>query len=295
MTGVQLPCSLDRLLPHEPPMRWLDELVSYEPDRGEAVARIPADHLLADTSGALHRLAAIELIAQAAAAHEGYRRALEGRPVGGGFLAGVRDFSAVAAPRIGEVVTAVVRRTQSIGAMEFVHGHVECDGRRLAEGDLLFFLSDDLVPDELHGVAASPPASAAPAAGEGVLPALESSLCDLDREGRRAVYSFPRSFPAFSGHFPTLPILPAVVAVVCAAEMVAILETEPVGITFVKRAKFTRAIPPEAEVEVVCSPAEGEAPRLWRLQLSCGGERAAVVTLGEATPPSDSSTGGDGC
>ena len=68
-------------------MLLLDALEKFTDERGEAVGRVSENHLFAAVGKQLDPVVTIEMIAQSAAAHEGYRRRQDGRVVGGG-LAG---------------------------------------------------------------------------------------------------------------------------------------------------------------------------------------------------------------
>ncbi len=273
MTAPGLPCPLSELVPHQPPMRWLDELEVFTAEAGEVVGIVADDHLFAGADRHLHPAALIELVAQGAAAHEGYKGLLEGRPVGGGFLAGIRAFRIHASPRCGDSLRVCAHRTLAIGAIEQVKGQVLRGSEVLAEGELLFFLSQEPVPDE---IASDSPTAVLGEDGhsrQSLLPALAE--CQLSSQPGSAVYSFAPSFPAFRGHFPDFPLLPAVVGL--AAAMEAVASAAGSSPQFIKRAKFMRPILPGAEVTVDYK----KRGKLWQTNLEVAGAAVAKITMGE--------------
>jgi predicted hotdog family 3-hydroxylacyl-ACP dehydratase len=77
-------------MPHQPPMRFIDEVVRVEDARIVCRSHITESHLLLDR-GRATPLLAIELFAQAAAALMVYRAQTAGAPPTGGFLLGTRQ------------------------------------------------------------------------------------------------------------------------------------------------------------------------------------------------------------
>lgn len=287
MRRLQLPIPLTELVPHRPPMLWLNELVEYSDDRGRAVGTMQPDHFFADGRGVLHPSASIELIAQAAAAHEGCRRRMSGQAIGGGFLVGVRNFTLRRAPSCGEEVVVAAERRWAVGPMHMTRGSVWASGDLLAEGELTFFLSEDLAPPELRGAAGKEGPGGQGASG-GPLPvtsleALAQALQPSAQDADLATIRFDASFPAFRGHFPGFPVLPAVVAVLTSAELVR-LRTRGAVLGNVRRAKFSRAIMPGATVTVECQADETPEASDWQVRLLVDDGVAALILLGIASP-----------
>ena len=280
MEKLQLPVSLVELVPHRPPMLWLDQLVEFSEDWGRVVGHVPPGHLFADGTGALHPSASIELLAQAAAAHEGYRRRIGGQPVGGGFLVGIRNFALRRAPRFDEELTVTAERRWTAGPMQVTSGSVRDAEGVLAEGEMTFFVSEESVPGELQVVGARDGAAAGNRADPcTAVQALALELDSGERESGPLRVCFSPSFPAFSGHFPGFPVLPAVVEVLVGAELLS-RKSPGTVLRSVRRAKFARAITPGTTVTVECrqeGPAEaGE----WRIRLLVDEEVAAMVWFG---------------
>ena len=280
MGKLQLPVSLVELVPHRPPMLWLDQLVEFSEDRGRAVGHVPPGHLFADGAGALHPSASIELLAQAAAAHEGYRRRSGGQPVGGGFLVGIRNLALHRSPRCNEELTVTAERRWTAGPMQVTSGTVRDAEGVLAEGEMTFFVSEERVPVELQVAGARDGA----ATGERAQPctAVQALALELDsgeRESGPLGVCFGPSFPAFFGHFPGFPVLPAVVEVLAGAELLS-RKVPGTVLRSVRRAKFARAITPETTVTIECQQEGPVEAGEWRIRLLVDEEVAAMLWLG---------------
>jgi len=260
-------------------MRLLDRLAVYTPERGEAQGCISQHHLFHTRETSLHPLVSIELLAQGAAAHEGYRRLLEGKQIGGGFLAGVREFTIIRAPCIGEKIRTIAERAFSIGELEVVRGEVVCNDECIARGELVFYLNDELrLP--VDAPATSP--QLAPRDSQLTLSqTLPGCLQSLDREAMQATFVLSPSLPAFSGHFPDFPVLPAVVSMMCAELALTELEGARPDLGFVKNAKFNHPITPGETLEIFSQRSTAQGHSWYRCHLQTSHGRVGRITWGE--------------
>jgi 3-hydroxymyristoyl/3-hydroxydecanoyl-(acyl carrier protein) dehydratase len=291
------PLALLGRLPHRPPMLWLDSLVKADDAEGTAVGVVGADNPFLLPDGRLDPLAAVELVAQAAAALAANRDGAAIR----GFLVGVRafDFENFAAYP-GAAVQVRVRRGKSFEQLASHHGVVEIDGRPFAAGEIKVFATDVAVAGSagvptgnsaVAGSAGVPTGNSAVAGNAGVptgnsavagsagvptgnsgdlaperalfpgrlgtgAPPAGSSIHPLPgRWGRvtadGATYELDASFPAFRGHFPGEPILPAVA--LCALALHAARAASPSAILRrIPFAKFTRPVAPGERLTIAC-------------------------------------------
>jgi len=95
----------------------------------------------------------------------------------------------------------------------------------------------------------------------------------------RQRYVFGPEFPAFVGHFPRQPVLPAVLQIMAAGLLVEAatgLSLLPIAI---ERAKFVTPIPPAALVEISCRRSAGPAGDLWDVRIVADGQPAASFFL----------------
>jgi radical SAM protein with 4Fe4S-binding SPASM domain len=148
-----LPCAAGPLVPHAPPMRMVDELL--EIGERSAVTRytVPADSPFADGSGRLAGEAALEIIAQAAAALNGYRNRQgggDGRPEG--LLLGCRELRVEGEIRAGDRIEVRLRKLARLGPFGIVSAEVHGRGTRLASGEIKLW-------HPARGETASPPSA----------------------------------------------------------------------------------------------------------------------------------------
>lgn len=78
------------LVPHEPPMLLVDELVEWSPERARVRARVRAGNPFVE-AGRAPALVLLEIMAQAVAAAGGMLQHQRGKPARRGFLLGTRE------------------------------------------------------------------------------------------------------------------------------------------------------------------------------------------------------------
>jgi 3-hydroxymyristoyl/3-hydroxydecanoyl-(acyl carrier protein) dehydratase len=137
---------LDELLPHRPPMRWVERVEQIAPEGGACTARIPADCALV-RGGSIPAVAALELAAQAAALFEALRCdrvPLEAPPVG--YLVGARGVRfARASLAAGETLHVAVQRTGSAPPLTTFDFEVGTEGAVVASGSVSTWLAIEAV------------------------------------------------------------------------------------------------------------------------------------------------------
>lgn len=85
---------------------------------------------------------------------------------------------------------------------------------------------------------------------------LENALraCFECTDGEKFVYCIPENFPAFEGHFPGNPLLPAVCQMGLCADAVSRQTGKQADVKSVARAKFMRPLLPGARVQITLTP-----------------------------------------
>lgn len=76
----------------------------------------------------------------------------------------------------------------------------------------------------------------------------------VSASGNRFLYHIAPDFPAFNGHFPGNPLLPAVCQMGLCADALSRLTGKPLEIKSVCRSKFMRPVLPGADVQLTLSP-----------------------------------------
>ncbi len=93
-------------------------------------------------------------------------------------------------------------------------------------------------------------------------------------------YCFSSDFLGFSGHFPSFPILPAMVQVLIARKTAEEFSGHPLNLLRLDKAKFRMRIMPEQEVEVLCreKPSDEDACFDVRIRLHEGVASSFILT-----------------
>jgi len=79
-------------------------------------------------------------------------------------------------------------------------------------------------------------------------------VCFQSAQENRFIYKIPADFPAFSGHFPGNPLLPAVCQMGLCADAVSRQTGKKMEVCGVFRSKFMRPVLPGAQVVVSLFP-----------------------------------------
>ena len=108
-----------------------------------------------------------------------------------------------------------------------------------------------------------------------------AAVGDIERRADGSVrqrYVFSADFPGFSGHFPGRPILPAVLQIMAANQLVEAAMGQHLQSATIERAKFVQPIVPGAVVEITCRRLPGAAD-LWETRIDSDRQAAASFYL----------------
>ncbi len=141
--GKVLPQPVEPFMPHRLPMRMVDRLLRCSDERAEVEAWLDANHLLIGEDGRLEPLAALELLAQAQAAAQGYRDWLAHKPVRTGYLVGISNFELLATAGVGERLLVRVTTCAELGDFALIEGEILAEDRILARGSLKLWLKPE--------------------------------------------------------------------------------------------------------------------------------------------------------
>lgn len=139
-TDLTLPMPAQALIPHRPPMRLVERLLSYADGIGVVEAQLPPECLLAAPDGGVDEAALVELLAQGYAAIKGYDDLLNGKEISRGYLVGVRKLRLTGRARAGERLLVHIRTVGSFEGFAVADGEVERDGYLLASGTLKLWI-----------------------------------------------------------------------------------------------------------------------------------------------------------
>ena len=129
---------IESLVPHRPPMRWVDALIDCTDTTASATACFNADHF-AVAEGKVLESALVECVAQTLAAAMGHRAQAKGEPgtIGdSGMLVSVSAFRILSPPQVGKPVRIEVQEIKRFGPMLLVSGRISCEGHVIASGEL---------------------------------------------------------------------------------------------------------------------------------------------------------------
>ena len=108
-----------------------------------------------------------------------------------------------------------------------------------------------------------------------------AAIGEIERRADGSVrqrYVFNADFPGFSGHFPGRPILPAVLQIMAANQLVEAATGQRLLSAAIERAKFLQPIVPGAVVEITCRRLPGAAD-LWEARIDSDSQAAASFYL----------------
>ena len=108
-----------------------------------------------------------------------------------------------------------------------------------------------------------------------------AAIGEIERRADGSVrqrYVFNADFPGFSGHFPGRPILPAVLQIMAANQLVEAATEQRLLSAAIERAKFLQPIVPGAVVEITCRRLPGAAD-LWEARIDSDRQAAASFYL----------------
>ncbi len=137
-----MPVAIENLIPHRPPMRWINTLTECTATTATATGSF-GENDFAVADGKVLETALVECVAQTVAAALGQRAQTGGERKSGaganGMLVSVSNFKITSRPAAGKILNIEVRETRRLGPMLMVSGKISCDGALVAAGDLSLY------------------------------------------------------------------------------------------------------------------------------------------------------------
>jgi predicted hotdog family 3-hydroxylacyl-ACP dehydratase len=132
--------SIEQLIPHRAPMRWVDALIACTETTATATTMFTANHF-AVANRAVIETALVECMAQTVAAALGQRMRASGKPgaANNGMLAAVSNFKIHSSPPMNLELTIEVREVKRLGPMLMIAGTISCGTRLIATGELSLY------------------------------------------------------------------------------------------------------------------------------------------------------------
>jgi predicted hotdog family 3-hydroxylacyl-ACP dehydratase len=132
--------TIEQLLPHRPPMRWVEALTDCTDTTATATVRFTKEHF-AVAADRVIEAALIECMAQTVAAALGQRMQTGGKPAAAnhGMLAAVSNFKILAAPPLDQTLQVEVTEVKRLGPMLMIAGKITYGTQLIATGDLSLY------------------------------------------------------------------------------------------------------------------------------------------------------------
>ena len=136
-----MPAAIENLIPHRPPMQWIQALTDCTATTATATACF-GENDFAVADGAVLETALVECVAQTVAAALGQRAQASGGksgPAANGMLVAASNFKILSRPLAGQTLQIEVRETKRLGPMLLISATISCDGQVAAAGELSLY------------------------------------------------------------------------------------------------------------------------------------------------------------
>ena len=135
-----MPFEIETLLPHRPPMQWIESLDECTDTEAKATVRFSKDHFAVADMAVLES-ALVECVAQTVAAALGCRARQQGNAgkPGAGMLAAVSNFKIAKRPPLDAPLEIVVKEVKRLGPMLMVSGKITHQADLIASGELSLY------------------------------------------------------------------------------------------------------------------------------------------------------------
>ncbi len=111
---------------------------------------------------------------------------------------------------------------------------------------------------------------------------IESSVTELSTDGTGALsktFRFEEDFPGFQGHFPDMPIVPAIAQMLAAQSIIEEATQQSLRLKSVTRAKYMEKLGPSLDIVVNCQPRSGDGKHRYLVKVSTGGTKASSFRM----------------
>ena len=233
----------EKFLPHRQPMLFIDSLAEFSEKNARAEIKINENNIFLNREGVLDPLAGVEFIAQTAAlfsARSMFQKS--GKPFSG-LLVGFRDFEFFHPLKSGESVSVEIEKDDEIGSFALFSGRISSNGKVALSGTIKVW----------HGTNEAPPAVKEKSVIEksSLEKQISESIKSVEKINNtiQGTLSFDAGFKGFEGHFPGMPVLPAVVLM----KSVIMLLNEKYALKKISAAKFSKSVLPGDILKVSAS------------------------------------------
>jgi radical SAM protein with 4Fe4S-binding SPASM domain len=139
-----LPVDASQLVPHKQPMLLVDRLLEIRERESLSEMIVRADMIFVGKDGKLDDASYPEIISQALAAHEGFRKLGSRNPQQEGFLLGIKNLEIAGSARVGDTLRISVFKVAKYGGFGIVRGEVRNGNTLIASGEVKVWQEDGM-------------------------------------------------------------------------------------------------------------------------------------------------------
>jgi radical SAM protein with 4Fe4S-binding SPASM domain len=137
-----LPVNVARFIPHKPPMLLIDRILEVKERASVSEMIVRADMIFVDENGHLDDASYPEIISQAVAAQEGFRRFGGRNPLIEGFLLGIKNLVILGNSFVGDTLRISLYKKEKFGDFGILSGEVYKGDELIARGEIKVWQSD---------------------------------------------------------------------------------------------------------------------------------------------------------
>jgi predicted hotdog family 3-hydroxylacyl-ACP dehydratase len=134
------PIPVEQLIPHRPPLRLVDLLLEHDGQNGVVQSTFLPGNIGLLEDGSVEQSVMVELIAQSFAAVKGYTDLLEGKPVGRGYLVGVKRCAFLGTAFCRERLLIHIAKTGETDEFSLAEGRVMREEEVLTSGNVMVWI-----------------------------------------------------------------------------------------------------------------------------------------------------------
>jgi radical SAM protein with 4Fe4S-binding SPASM domain len=137
-----LPIDAGRVIPHKPPMLMIDRLLEVKDRASVSEMTVRSDMIFVDENGKLDDASYPEVISQAVAAQEGFRRIGSRTPLVEGFLLGIKKLEILGESYVGDTLRISLYKASRFGDFGILDGKVYNGENLVARGEIKVWQSN---------------------------------------------------------------------------------------------------------------------------------------------------------
>ncbi len=137
-----LPVDAGQLVPHKPPMLLIDRLLEIRERASLSEMTVREDMVFVGKDGTLDNASYPEIISQAIAAQEGFRKLGSRNPHQEGFLLGIKNLEIFGSAHIGDTLRISVLKVAKYGDFGIIRGEVKNNDTVIARGEVKVWQGD---------------------------------------------------------------------------------------------------------------------------------------------------------